>query len=238
MARPSGARDWEYRGQHRWHLETRTGRRNTAKTYQEAARLPSSCGMGCMKTRAHYDSKFWEILEKERLVDLSQFHKPRFFDEVPLYSRESEIAFLAEHTITHADVIILGFAIKFLRAVISYDEHRTPYFAAITVWDVSEGDPIVPNLFVWSGPVQQLKDKLNLGVPITPFGKRMKRLVSKLRFRSRCEVLEDTSTTAEMSRVFIAPLKHSYQGFVALDELRKEEPHARQEHKTDGVQRG
>jgi hypothetical protein len=190
-----------------------------------------------MKTRPHYDSKFWEVLEKERLVDLSQFHKPRFFDEVPLYSRESEIAFLAEYTSSHADVIILGFAIKFLRAVISYEEHRTPYFAAITIWNASEGDLIVPNLFVWSGPVQQLKDKLSLGVPTTPFGKRMKRLISKLRFRSRCAVLEDTSTTAEMSRVFITPLKHPYQGFVPLDELRKEDPHARQERKTDGMQR-
>jgi hypothetical protein len=190
-----------------------------------------------MKTRTDYDSKFWEILEKERLVDLSQFHKQHFFDEVPLYSRESEIAFLTELRKPHADVVILGFAIKFLRAVISYEEHRTPYFAAITIWNV-EHDPIVPNLFVWSGPVQQLKEKLSLGVPTTPFGKRMKRLVQKLGIRSRWKVLEESSTAAEASRVFIAPVKRLYQDLVPLAELRKEEPHTRQGRKTNGVQRG
>jgi hypothetical protein len=191
-----------------------------------------------MKTRAHYDSKFWEILEKERLVDLSQFHKPRFFDEVPLYSRESEISFLAECTSAQANSVLLQFALKFLRSVISYEEHRTPYFAAITIWNLSEADAVVPNLFVWSGPVQQLKGKLKLDVPRTPFGKEMKRLVSKLRLRAPFEVLEDTSTTPDSSRVFIAPAKPPYQGFVPLDELRQERPDARQEGKADGVQRG
>ena len=190
-----------------------------------------------MKT-ALYDSKLWEVLGKERLVDLSQFHKPRLFEEVPLYSRESEIAFLADCTKSRADGILLDFAVKFLRAVISYEEHRTPYFAAITVWNFTETDPIVPNLFVWSGPVKPLKDKLRLDVPATHFGKRLQRLASRLRLRAPVDVLEDTLTTPDMSRVFIAPVKPPYGGFVPLDALRKDVPGARPEHKTNGVRRG
>jgi hypothetical protein len=191
-----------------------------------------------MKTRSHYDSKLWEVLEKERLVDLSQFHKPRFFDEVPLYSRASEISFLAECPSAQANGILLQFALKFLRSVISYEEHRTPYFAAITIWNLSEADAVVPNLFVWSGPAQQLKGRLKLDEPRTSFGMKMKRLVSKLRLRAPFEVLEDTATTPESSRVFIAPAKPPYQGFVPLDELRKERPGTGQQGKADGVQRG
>ena len=191
-----------------------------------------------MKTKADYDSRLWEVLEKERLVDLSQFHRPRFFDEVPLYSRESEVSFLAQCTSAQANAVLLQFALKFLRSVISYEEHRTPYFAAITIWNLSEADAVVPNLFVWSGPIQQLKGKLRLGVPRTSFGKKMKRLVAKLRLRGPFEVLEDTSTTPDSSRVFIALAKPPYQGFVPLDELRKERPDAGQAGKADGVQRG
>ena len=32
-----------------------------------------------------YESKLWKVLEKGQLADMSQFHKPHFFDEVSLY---------------------------------------------------------------------------------------------------------------------------------------------------------
>ena len=177
-----------------------------------------------MKTRADYDSKFWEILEKERLVDLSQFHKRNFCEEVPLYSRQAELSFLTDHTRAQANGLLLGFAVKFLRSVISYDEHPTPYFAAITVWDFAPADPIVPNLFIWSGPVQPLKAKLILESPETPFGRKMDRLLSRLRLREHFDVLEDTLTAPEMSRVFIAPVHSRYEGFVLVNTFRKETP--------------
>jgi len=47
-----------------------------------------------MTVNGQYESKFWKILEKEGLADLSQFHRFGFFDEVPFYSRHSQVSFL------------------------------------------------------------------------------------------------------------------------------------------------
>jgi hypothetical protein len=173
--------------------------------------------MECMKkSDNHYESRFWQILEKNRLVDLSQFHKPHFFEEVPLYSRLADVSFLSEHSADEASAIVLRFALKFLKSVISYEQHDTPFFAAITVSNFSEGDPIVPNLFVWSNPLRELYDKLTLNAATTPFGEKIKRLVSQLHLPDRLFVFDDTSTTADISRAFIAPALPPYDGFVPI----------------------
>jgi hypothetical protein len=90
------------------------------------------------------ESQFWEILTREHLVDLSQFHKPRFFDEVPFLARESDMAFLSDYPSEQANTMVLRFALKFLKSVVSYEEHLTAYFAAVTVWRLSESDPFTP----------------------------------------------------------------------------------------------
>jgi hypothetical protein len=173
-----------------------------------------------MNNFANYESKFSDIIVKEHLVDLSQFHKSRFFDEVPLFSRESEIAFLSRHTEDEASVILLWFALRFFHSVISYKKHRAAYFAAITVWNYSETDPFIPNLFVCSGCIPRLK-KLVLNEATTQFGKRIKRLVSRLGLRVRFEVLEDNSTNRDMQRVFISQYVKPYPSFVPLAYFRK-----------------
>ena len=81
----------------------------------------------------NYESRLWRLLEKGKLADLSQFHRPGFFDEVPLYSRESDVDFLPDDET--ANEVLLGFALKFLKSVIAYEQHRSGYFAAITVCD-------------------------------------------------------------------------------------------------------
>ncbi len=174
-----------------------------------------------MKNSNDYESKLWKLLEKEGLTDLSQFHKPRFFDEVPLYSRDSDVAFFRNATGAQASDTLLSFALKYLRSVISYEEHDMPYFAAITVWNFSEDDPIVPNLFVWSGPIKKLEETLTLNGVTTSFGKRIKRIVSRLRLQERFEVLEERSTMSNTTRVFIAPSPIPYPGFVPLNTFRK-----------------
>jgi hypothetical protein len=174
-----------------------------------------------MNIIADYESKLWDILVKEHLADLSQFHKPRFSDEVPLFSRESDIAFLSEYPDDRTNAILLNFGLKFLKSVVSYEEHRAPYFAAITVWSFSESDPIIPNLFVWSGPIQRLEKKLALNEATTPFGKRIKGLVSKLGLRKRFDVLDDISTVEDMERVFISQLAQPYPSVVPLARFRK-----------------
>src|SRR5260221_315470 len=101
-----------------------------------------------MSNSEYYESKLWAVLTKEQLVDLSQFHRSGFFDEVPLFSRESDIDFLSAHPSHEANRILLGFALKFLKSVVSYEEHRSQFVAAVTVWEPAEDDRVIPNLFV------------------------------------------------------------------------------------------
>lgn len=174
-----------------------------------------------MSKSQYYESMFWKLLEKEKLADLSQFHKPRYFDEVPLYSRYSDISFLGNEGNDKANAFLLRFSLKFLKALISYEEHAIPFFAAITVWSYGQSETLVPNLFVRSGPILKLKDKLALDAPTTLFGKKAKQLVSKLHLPERFEVLEDTLTTPELSRVFIGPSRPPYLCFVSPSKFRR-----------------
>jgi hypothetical protein len=167
----------------------------------------------------HYDNRLWKLLEKEQLTDLSQFHQPGSFDEVPLFSRESDIEFLLKDDA--ASEILLRFALKFLKAVVAYEQHQKGYFAAITVWSLS-ADPIVPNLFVWCGDVGDLKEKLTLDAPTTAFAKQIKKLVSKLHLGEKFDIREDTSTVPDAIRVFIAPERSPYQGVASLATFRKQ----------------
>lgn len=178
-----------------------------------------------MKTANNYESQLWKLLEKQQLADLSRYHQPGFFDEVPLYSRESDIDFLPANE-KEATAILLRFALKFLKSVVAYESHRTGYVAAITVWDFSDA-PIVPNLFVWCAPVRELKKKLVLQTVTTAFGKRIKRMVPRPRLDDPFEVLEDVSTVPDSTRLFFAPARPSYAGFVTLDQFRSPAPSAK-----------
>jgi hypothetical protein len=163
-----------------------------------------------------YESKLWAVLTKEHLVDLSQFHASGFSDEVPLFSRAADTAFLSEESTEKANGILVGFALKFLNSVVSYEEHRSPFVAAITVWSSAEDDRVIPNLFVWSGPIQRLQKKLVIGAPTTAFAKRIKKTVPRRHARNGFEVLQDTTTDPDETRVFISFSLPPYSGFVPL----------------------
>jgi hypothetical protein len=150
---------------------------------------------------------------------LSQFHRSNFFDEVPFLSRESDIEFLSAHPSHEADSILLGFALKYLKSVVCYEEHRAQFVAAITVWSSAESDRLIPNLFVWSGSVQRLRSKLVLGLPTTAFAKKIKQMVSQRHARNGFEVRQDTTTDPGEIRVFISFSQPPYRGFVPLHEF-------------------
>jgi hypothetical protein len=169
---------------------------------------------------SHYENRLWKILEKEQLADLSQFHKRGACDEVPLFSRESDIEFLWKEEGRAANAILLQFALKFLKAVIAYEEHRSGYFAAITVWSIA-AEPLVPHLFVWCKNVRQLKKSLVLDTAANPFAKQISKLVSRLHLGERFETCQDASFLADATRVFIAPQSPPYDGFLTLSGLRK-----------------
>jgi hypothetical protein len=174
------------------------------------------------------DSKLWAVLTEERLVDLSQFHRPGFFDEVPLFSRASEIDFLSRYSNKEVNAILIRFALKFLKAVVSYEEHRSSYFAAITVWPAPEGDPLVPNLFVWCGSVWKLRNTLVLEAARTSLAKGIRQIVSgKGSGGDGFEILEDRTTDPAQSRVFIALAKKPYENYVPASRLLKDRAPAR-----------
>jgi hypothetical protein len=176
-----------------------------------------------MNNGNNYESLLWNVLVKEHLADLSQFHRSGFFDEVPLFSRDSDVDFLKEDSAERANGTLVGFALKFLKSVVSYEQHRSPYFAAITVWSPTQADRVVPNLFVWSGSVQQLRKKLILDVVKTSFAKKIKRIVSARTLHTEFELLEDTSTDPGDTRVFISFSQPPYKSFVPLGKFRRTE---------------
>jgi hypothetical protein len=174
-----------------------------------------------MKHQNDFESDLWKLVERENLADLSQFHKPRFKDEIPLYSRLSDISFLSHCRKVEANAILLRFAMKYLMSVIAYEEHRTTYFAAITVWNYSAEEPIVPNLFVWFDALSDLRAKLSLDPVKSAFAKKTRQVVTGLRLSPRFEVFEENSTMPDLSRVFIGPSVPHYPSFVVLAKLRK-----------------
>lgn len=174
--------------------------------------------MGSMNDASQYESRLWTLLETKQLADLSQYHRAGFFDEVPLYTRESEVAFLPDDD-HDANRILMGFALKFLKAVVAYEGHRSGYVAAITVCDFPE-TRIVPSLFVWCRPPRKLQQQLVLATAATPFGKQIKKLTSSLRLGDGFRVLEDTLTMPETVRAFVSLAKAPYPGFATLDQFR------------------
>jgi hypothetical protein len=106
---------------------------------------------------------------------------------------------------------------------VSYEKHRSSYFAAITVWPAPKGDRLVPNLFVWSGSVGKLRKSLVLEVPKTAFAKRIKRMVRANHARDEFEVLEDTTTDPNESRVFISLSRAPYANFVRMSRFMRSE---------------
>lgn len=168
-----------------------------------------------------YEMRFWKVLERDHLADLSQFHKPESFDEVPLFSRERDIEFLPSDK-DKANQIVLRFALKFLRAVVAYDEDRLAYFAAITLWSHAS-DPLMPYLFAWSGDALKLKKELSLAPPTTSFAKKIRKLLAKVDLTGAFALSEDTATLSGETRVFIAPERPPYRGFVPLSAFHKSE---------------
>jgi hypothetical protein len=202
-------------------METLTCRTGISEFDQSTENLPEERRVERMNDTSNYESRLWKLLEEKKLADLSQFHQQGFFDEVPLYSRESDVAFLPDDD-NEANEILLRFALKFLKSVIAYEQHAPGYVAAITLWDYSDAR-FVPNLFVWHAPLRELKEKLVLKAVTTPFGKKIKKLSPRLKLRNQFEVLEDHSTVPDATRVFLGPVQPPYRGFVTLDRFRRPE---------------
>lgn len=166
-------------------------------------------------TGEQFESEFWRILTKNRLADLSQFHKPGFHDECPLCTRLSDLEFASSLSRAKTNSLLLATSIKYLRSVIAYEKHARPYFAAITVWD--HGDEfVVPNLFVWFDDMDKLEESLLLSDAHSSFAKKLKAGVAKLHLPDEFDMLEDDATVVDLNRVFIGPVRHSDENVVPV----------------------
>jgi hypothetical protein len=85
-----------------------------------------------MKYHGDFEPRMWRVLEKENLANLAQYHRPGFFDEVPLYPRFADVSFLSRLNRDQADGFLLSFGIKFLKALIWYEIPRQPFVASLT----------------------------------------------------------------------------------------------------------
>ena len=79
---------------HGWHMEALAPKYKTPETEESGKGLPEQRGVECMKN--NYDAKLWDLLEKRKLGNLSQFHQQGFFDEFPLCTRKSDVEFLPD----------------------------------------------------------------------------------------------------------------------------------------------
>ncbi|HEV2949178.1 MAG TPA: hypothetical protein VGX70_17520 [Gemmataceae bacterium] len=217
MACPSRSRRRQPGDQHGRHLETWRGNPN-----KKASGFPEERGLERMTVNGRYETRFWKILQDEGLADLSQFHRLGFFDEVPFYSRLSQVSFLRGLGRDRADSILLEFALKFLKALIWYETPEWPFLATITVWNDPEEEPIVPNLFVCSGKLkEQLGKGLQLHEPKKAASKRIRGLVKRLDLVESIEVLEESSTLPDKTRCFIGYMVPPYPNIVPLHTFEK-----------------
>jgi hypothetical protein len=155
-----------------------------------------------MIATTNYDQFRRRVLTHEHLDDVSLFFEPGFFDEIPLYSRYKQIEPFIGNTAA-PERVLLGLALDYLKDVTGRAKPRNKFLAAITVLDDKDFDQIVPNVFVCNGQVRQRLHNLCLHDPVTPFGKRMTRVLKLLDPKHEFQLLEDTSTVPGHVRAFI-----------------------------------
>ena len=168
-------------------------------------------------TNGDVESRLWKVLEKQRLADLSQYRNEGFFDEVPLYSRSSDISFLGMLGQEGANRVLLEFALKFLNALVNYEPPQSPFFAALTIWDHAEKF-IVPSIFVCNGKVKQrLRGRLILHRAETEFGRGIRKLLRNAKLTGQFQAFEDDLTVPDITRVFIGHKTVIHSQMVKMD---------------------
>lgn len=179
-------------------------------------------------TFPEYTQRFADVLAEERLDDLSQFYREGFFDEIPLYSRSSQVAFLDALDRRTADRVILGLGLTYLDELVQFGHPAAEFLAAVTVFDFGKNERLVPGIFVCHGKVDEvLKGRLRLRAPKSVFGARVSRIVSELGGAERYEVLQDTLSVPRKVKVFIGCKSHPDPQMVAISAFKGRDREAR-----------
>jgi hypothetical protein len=144
------------------------------------------------------------VLKAERLAEIPpRFHDPSFFDEVPLYSRYSQVDFLKQHG--NVDLLLLELSLHYLQRVASESPRtRSKRLLAVTIIRDDVNESIVPYIFICNNNVKSQLRSLQLSSPSDGLGKHIQGLMDRLATSADYRVLEDRSTVPGDVRVFIS----------------------------------
>ena len=177
-----------------------------------------------MRTAPKLARAFRSILAEEGLLNLSQFDEPGFFDELPLYSRISQLEFLLDGgTPLSGDIdrAVIAFSLDYLDLLLQDARPRGSFLAALTFLKPSKDDPIVPSIFVCQGHVEErLVGRLVLDAPKDPLAEDVKAHLAGPGDSVSYDVLQDTRTVPGECRVFVGRRFPSNLLLLTIDELR------------------
>ena len=165
-----------------------------------------------------YESSFERVLEAQNLLDLTQFDRAGYFDELPLYSHVAQLSFLDALDRDEADAVLLGLGLDYLDRVLTYAVPRVPFLAALTCFDFGKNEPLVPAIFVCHGSVDdRLGRRLVLRTPRSAFGARVSDLLESLGGGEHHQIGEDMQTVLRKARIFLGPKTLTKPHLVGID---------------------
>ena len=81
MVRALWSGNWQHSPEYGWHMEARPSKGPTAEI--DEGRENVSPERGVERMNSNFDAKLWEVLEKGKMADLSQFRPTPFIPSLP-----------------------------------------------------------------------------------------------------------------------------------------------------------
>lgn len=161
--------------------------------------------------------KLEAVLRDEKLDDRSRYDAPGFFDEIPLYSRYRQVAFLRKYG--DPEKLLIEFALEYLASVARAKRSPTECFASITVMEHPDAELIVPCIYLCNGRIKSRLRTLRLARPLSKFAASLKRSLEELSPTSRYALAQDTISAPGNVRVFIGFRKPVVENVITLRTL-------------------
>lgn len=158
--------------------------------------------------------RFEAVLREEALADRSMFDAAGFFDELPLYSRYRQVAFLSRFG--NADDLLIQLSLDYLQSVVEAKRSTAVCFAAITLMDHADAAFLVPNVFVCNGWVSRRLRRLRLAPPASTFATKLRGYLIHDKLSAKFAVAQDTLSSPGNVRVFIGFCKAPSEDILPL----------------------
>lgn len=161
--------------------------------------------------------KLEAVLRDEKLDDRSRYDTPGFFDEIPLYSRYRQVAFLRKYG--DPEQLLIEFALEYLESIARAKRSPTECFASITVMEHQDAELIVPCIYICNGRIKSRLRTLRLARPSSKFAAALKSSLEELNATSRYALAQDTISAPGHVRVFIGFRKHVLENMITMQTL-------------------